>query len=92
MFDSPLGAHQSFTVVRRFADPRPLSSELLAEAQRVARRRLVLKIPGGAPVPKLSPPLPGWNRRVRGGAVDYIVSEKEIARPEWDEPDRGWRA
>lgn len=89
MFSKPAGAHQSFGVLRALADHKPLTEDLLIEAQRVAQRRVVLKIPGASAVPDVSPGPPGWNRRVRGGAVDYLVCEMELEQPEWDAPDTG---
>ncbi len=75
-----------FSVVQALANHEPVDDAWLADAHRVARRRVVLKIDGAQPVPFTAPPSPGWNRRVRGGAVDYLVCERELPHPEWDTP------
>jgi hypothetical protein len=43
MFTRPLGAEPAFEVVRRLAEPRPLSAQSLRQARRVARRWVVVK-------------------------------------------------
>lgn len=45
----------SFSLLRDFAINEPASRELLVEAARVARRRVVLKLGRGAPLPAESP-------------------------------------
>lgn len=76
MFVEPLGAQPGFDLLRLVADASQPSSALLAEAARVALRRVVVKVGGAAPPPAAAPPPPGWNHWVRGGAVDYHVLEK----------------
>ena len=76
-----------FGVLRTLARDTQPSAALMAEARRVARRRVVAKIGGAQPVPFWTPPAPGWNRRTRGGAVDYLACELELTAPEWDIPD-----
>jgi 16S rRNA (guanine1516-N2)-methyltransferase len=87
MFRRPRGGSGGFGVLRKLAVEDVPDDALLAQAHRVARRRVVAKISGALPVPFWAPPSPGWNRRVRGGAVDYLVCERELAEPEWDLPD-----
>lgn len=43
MFEKPRQAQPGFDVLRRFADYAPLSPELLEQARRVARRRIIVK-------------------------------------------------
>lgn len=78
MFRAPLGSQPGFSLLRRLADPSPVDRALLVEALRVARRRVVLKVRGADPPPVEDPPGPGWNRWIRGGAVDYFVIEIEL--------------
>ncbi len=92
MFDTPLAAESRFDVFRHLAQHRPLDSALLEQAHRVAERRVVLKVPGASPEPTLKAPGPGWNRRVRGRAVDYLVIEKELALPTYECPDLGQKS
>lgn len=87
MFRRARGAAGGFGAVRRLATEGAPSVTLLEHARRVARRRVVLKIHGALPVPSWAPPAPGWNRRVRGGAVDYLACELELPDPEWHLPD-----
>lgn len=89
MFETPLAAPPDYALFREFALDTPLSAELLHEACRVAARRVVLKIPGASAPPPLPTPSPGWNRRVRGRAVDYLIVEKELTDPEYEAPDLG---
>lgn len=88
MFTTPLGAAPGFDLVRELALDAPLSEALVAAAWRVAARRVVVKVPGASAAPDFSAG-PGWNRRVRGGAVDYLVIEGELAEPEYEAPDLG---
>jgi hypothetical protein len=74
MFETPLQSSPGFTLLRRLAVADPLDEALLAVACRVARARVVLKLPGQA-LPPVSLPGQPWNRRVRGRAVDYAVIE-----------------
>jgi hypothetical protein len=41
MFDQPRKSHQSFDVLRKFADYAPLTSEMLEDARRIAKRVVV---------------------------------------------------
>jgi hypothetical protein len=43
MFGRPLASQPGFVLLRRYADPRPLTSEALLQAQRVARRLVLVK-------------------------------------------------
>jgi len=88
MFETPLGAQAGFDLLRACAEGAPPSPELLAEAWRVAARRVVMKVPGTS-APPTSSAGPGWNRRVRGQAVDYLILEGELAHPEYEAPDLG---
>jgi 16S rRNA (guanine1516-N2)-methyltransferase len=87
MFDVPQKASASFSLVRQLADGRPVSARLLEEGVRVARRRLVLKVGATAEAPPFEAG-PGWNRRVRGGAVDYLIIDHELTptQCQWEEP------
>ncbi len=78
MFDRPLGAPPAFDLLRRLARSEPLDLSLLDAACRVATRRVVLKIPGASPVPRLPGQREHFNRRVRGQAVDYLIIEREL--------------
>lgn len=91
MFESSLGGALGFDVFKGLADHAPLSSQLLTEASRVARCRVVVKVVGASDPPALEDGAPAFNRRVRGGAVDYLVVEKVLENPEWDKPDLGHR-
>jgi len=44
MFETPAKAQPSFEMLRRFAEYAPLSPEVVAEARRVARRRVAVKV------------------------------------------------
>ena len=87
----PLGQASTtgFDVARSFASPMAPSDNLLFHALRVARARVVMKIPGASAPPSAQPPETGWNRRIRGGSVDYLVAELELSHPEWQAPDLG---
>ncbi|MCA9517022.1 MAG: class I SAM-dependent methyltransferase [Myxococcales bacterium] len=75
MFEAPLAAQAGFDLLRAYAVHAPVDAALLAEAWRVAARRVVLKLPGMAAPPEGAPG-PGWTRRVRGQAVDYAILER----------------
>lgn len=75
MFERPRRAAPGFSVLRTLAEPAPLSAALLAAALRVARDRVVLKLPTGAQPPVPAPP-PGFNRKVPGKAFDYWIVER----------------
>ena len=51
MMGRPGNSAPSFATLRAFAVPEPASAELLREAARVARHRVVLKLGKGAPLP-----------------------------------------
>ena len=70
MMTRPLGQNPMFEVLRAFAHPAPVSQTLLVEAARVARRRVVLKLPHDTLAP---PDALRWDRTVTGSAVDYFV-------------------
>ena len=91
MFDRAASAAPGYPLFRRLARKTPLDARLLAEARRVASRRVVLKIPGASQAPALAVEAPGWNRRVRGQAVDYLVIEGELEAPVIEAPDFGDR-
>jgi len=89
MFEAPRGRTPAYGLFRSLAIKDALSPELVAQAVRVAARRVVLKVPGGAPAPSVEVPAPGWNRRVRGQAVDHLVIEMELDDPVYEAPDFG---
>jgi hypothetical protein len=63
----------AFELVRQLAVPDRASVELLSEAARVARRRVVLKLGKGAPLPAESPIR--FARRERGAHVVYWIHD-----------------
>ena len=91
MFELPGRCSPGFGLFRRIADHAPLRAELIQQACRVASRRVVLKLPGGAQPPSIVPHQAGWNRRVRGKSVDFLVAEFELESPEYEAPDHGTR-
>lgn len=86
MFDSPLRAPPGYALLRRCAEPDPLDSAWLKDAVRVAQRRVVLKLPWGSKLPDIDVPSPGFNRRICGKVIDYVVIEKELSDPVWEAP------
>jgi len=86
MFDSPLRAPPGYGLLRRCAEPDPLDSAWLRDAVRVAERRVVLKLPWGSKLPAIEVPSPGFNRRICGKVIDYVVIEKELPEPIWEAP------
>lgn len=88
MFEAPAKGPPGYAIFRAFAHEAPLTTELLEAAWRVAARRVVVKVPKTQPPPPCSAG-PGWNRRVRGKAVDYVVLEGELERPVYEAPDLG---
>lgn len=82
MFEQPLGAAPGFDVFRRVAEHAPLDASTLQQAVRVAEHRVVIKVPHGArPTAEVEP---GFNRRVCGRAVDYVIVEKAQPNPVWE--------
>lgn len=78
LFDRPVEASQAMMALRAVADPRPLRPEALAEAARVARRRVVVKQRRGSRLWAQWPP-----SRVAGGRnsrVEYGVLEVSAPR------------
>ncbi len=75
MFESPRAGSGTFPIFRRFAVHRSLSEEHLREAERVARKRVVLKVPAGTDPPKGLTPSQFWSGCVHGDALDYWIAE-----------------
>jgi 16S rRNA (guanine1516-N2)-methyltransferase len=71
MMSQPKRAAPSMSLLRTFAWPAPASPQLLEQAARVARRRVVLKLGRGAPLPPHCP-LP-FVASPGGRAVAYYV-------------------
>lgn len=74
MMSRPRKSAPSFTLLRDFAVPEGASAELLREAGRVARARVVLKLGNGAPLP-IDSPLP-FTHHERGAQVTYWVHNR----------------
>ena len=83
MFDAAMPAQPEFKVLRRLAKDTPLDPFTLAEAVRVARQRVVLKV-RTLGLPGVEPPSPGWNRRVAARAFNYWIVEKAQPNPKMD--------
>lgn len=77
MFESPRSGSGTFPLFRRFAVHRPLDERHLREAKRVARQRVVLKVPAGTKPPKALAPSTFWSRCVYGDALDYWIAGLE---------------
>jgi hypothetical protein len=71
MMSRPKKSAPSFAVLRDFAVPERASAELLREAGRVARARVVLKLGKGAPLPVDSPL--AFRHHEQGAHVTYWV-------------------
>ncbi|MBC8132148.1 MAG: class I SAM-dependent methyltransferase [Deltaproteobacteria bacterium] len=71
MMGRPGKSAPSFAVLRAFAIPERASAELLREAGRVARARVVLKLGKGAPVPADAPL--AFTHHEQGAHVTYWV-------------------
>lgn len=71
MMERPGNSAPSFATLRDFAVPAPASRELLREAARVARHRVVLKLGKGAPLPTDAPFV--FARQEHGSHVTYWV-------------------
>ncbi len=80
MFDVAMPSQPDFVVLRDLACDAPLTTAVLAEATRVARQRVVVKVRTLAR-PTAAPPAPGWNRRVAGRAFNYWIIEKALSAP-----------
>ena len=89
LFDTPRTAQPGFEILRAVALGGSLTERLVHAAERAARRRVVLKVPGASEVPRIAPSRLGWNGRIRGRAVDYLVGELELERPMYEAPDLG---
>lgn len=74
MMSRPKKSTPSFAVLRAFAKAERADALLLEQARRVARRRVVLKLGKGAPLPPGAPY--AFPRVERGGAVRYWVHDK----------------
>lgn len=83
MFDVAMPAQPEFRLLRRLAREAPLDHATLAEAVRVARQRVVVKVRTLGD-PGVEPPAPGWNRRVAARAFNYWVVEKALPDPVLD--------
>ncbi|MEL7368782.1 MAG: class I SAM-dependent methyltransferase, partial [Myxococcota bacterium] len=83
MFDRAMPSQPDFQVLRQLAHLAPLSNEMLTEAVRVARQRVVVKVRTSVQ-PSLVPPAPGWNRRVAARAFNYWIVEKALPDPKLD--------
>ncbi|OGQ20256.1 MAG: hypothetical protein A2138_24045, partial [Deltaproteobacteria bacterium RBG_16_71_12] len=75
MMSRPKRSTPSFEVLRSFAMTARADAALLREALRVARRRVVLKLGKGAPLPPGAPY--GFPRVERGGSVSYWVHDRQ---------------
>jgi len=76
MFPTPRKAAYGFDLLRRLAWPEPLTAGLLGEALRVARGRVVLKVPRGAQAEEMTPDPAVWTGRVEGTDLDYLIAER----------------
>ncbi|MBI1949611.1 MAG: class I SAM-dependent methyltransferase [Deltaproteobacteria bacterium] len=74
MMSRPKRSTPSFAVLRAFAKDERADASLLHEALRVARRRVVLKLGKGAPLPPDAPY--GFPRVERGSSVTYWVHDR----------------
>lgn len=73
MMSRPKKSAPSFALLRDFAVMDRASPELLAEAARVAKKRVVLKLGKGAPLPEGSPL--SFARRETGAHVVYFIED-----------------
>ena len=74
MMSRPKRSTPSFALLRDFAKAARADAALWEQALRVARRRVVLKLGKGAPLPPDAPD--AFPRVERGGAVRYWVHDK----------------
>ncbi|MGE0709779.1 MAG: class I SAM-dependent methyltransferase [Planctomycetota bacterium] len=74
MFPRPVKSPWGFALFRTLADAAPLSEELLREALRVARRRVVLKVARGAEAAAAAPLPEVFTERVEGKRLDWLVA------------------
>lgn len=77
MFERAQNGSMGFEILRGFARHAPLCSATLAEAERVASRRIVVKLGMAQKAPDIAPPS-GWNARINGSKCDYVLSEWEL--------------
>ncbi len=89
MFDLPMRAQPGYSIFRKCALPSPLNESLIKAALRVAKARVVVKVQMGRTMPQIEVPPPGFNRRVCGKVIDYLVIEKELSDPVWEMPKEG---
>jgi hypothetical protein len=82
MFEEPRGAGGAFALMRVVACHDPLDQATLDQACRVARRRVVVKRPGRAPLPAVTPWGAAWEGATLGISVDYLVA----TNPSWSAP------
>jgi hypothetical protein len=80
MMSRPKRATPPFEALRAVAWPERASPALLTEAARVARRRVVLKLGKGAPLPPGCPLVFPREHAQRGAHVTYHVAEHGAAR------------
>ena len=83
MFEHKLNAPPGFELLRQLADGKALTLELLQEAVRVARERVVVKVPKETYPREYGPDPSLWNRVLFGKRIQYVVVEKNgIIAPE----------
>jgi len=84
MFEYKLNAPPGISLLRQLVMAQPLSIELLNEAIRVARERVVVKVPKETYPREYGPDPSLWNRVLFGKRIQYVVVEKggEIAPEE----------
>lgn len=87
MFPEARKAAPSYPLFRAWADPGPLTRDAVEQARRIARERVVVKVPPGSALGLSDGPTTGlgFNRRVASRAFDYWVIEKVVA-PIWASP------
>lgn len=89
MFQTPRKAAPGYCAFRREATHRNVAAGALGAATRIARQRVVLKVPA-ASLPTLEGDWRevGFNRRVCARAFDFWIVEKDPAYRHWDRPKR----
>jgi hypothetical protein len=78
MFQKPIGASPGYDLFRRFAQADPLADIVFNQALRVARMRVVLKVPQNADAADFGPDGFPWNRREHGKRIHYLVADKTV--------------